>query len=524
MKKIYTWLICATAIFAAGNVKTEELIPPVGDQWLKGLDYLWQDTGQVRTAMSSSTHPINGNRDMSNFHGKYRGEKILAKIDGPGCVYRLWSAMPSGRLKVYLDGSTRPEISCGFKNYLTGKCDGLTDDFVLGRWANYMPIPFEKSIIITAPGFTFPGYYQVSYQTYGPAVKVESFKKERAAKHPALESAAAVWGGRALEKGCGDLAEKSVSGEAAPAGMVGLALEGAGVIRRLAVKNPENPSDPLAGIKIEMFWDQEQEPSVSAPVDAFFINRFNLKNDWPGGSLASLFITASDEGYVSFIPMPFANGAYLKAEIAGAPVELTVCFEKRDGLPENSLRFRAEYREQDYETDWSPDKVITTNTAIDPATNYVVLDRAGQGHYLGCALFVESVGTLWWGEGDENTYIDGAAEPQIQGTGTEDEFNWSWGYNPHMSAVSGTLPVIPPCDETIVAQVVPQLRNKECQKIRGENIAYRFRPSDYVPFEKSIKVSYEILGNSFLAPHLLGNMSQQRGDDYASVAYWYEMQ
>ena len=35
--------------------------------------------------------------DMIYFHGKYRGEKIMARLDGPGCIYRIWSAMPSGK-------------------------------------------------------------------------------------------------------------------------------------------------------------------------------------------------------------------------------------------------------------------------------------------------------------------------------------------------------------------------------------------------------------------------------------------
>jgi hypothetical protein len=193
-------------------------------------------------------------------------------------------------------------------------------------------------------------------------------------------------------------------------------------------------------------------------------------------------------------------------------------------LPPDSMYFHASYREQDYETDTTDERVITNKTPIDPSTNLVLLDRAGTGHYIGCAIFVESVGTVWWGEGDENTYIDGASEPQIQGTGTEDEFNWSWGFNPNMSSISGTLPVVPACQESIVAQVVPQLRNPACNEITGRNIAYRFRVSDYVPFERSLKVSYEILGISWMAPNnfATGNLSQRRGDDYAGIVYWYQ--
>ena len=102
----------------------------------------------------NGSDPSGGNMDMNNYHGRYRGERLLAKIDGPGCIYRIWSAMPTGSFKVYLDGSTEAEIKCKYKQYLEGKCEGLPGDFAVGRAANYMPIPFEKSVIVTAPFFT----------------------------------------------------------------------------------------------------------------------------------------------------------------------------------------------------------------------------------------------------------------------------------------------------------------------------------------------------------------------------------
>jgi len=512
----------------AGATTGDGANPPVGYQWLNGLDYLWQYSGAVHTAMSSSTDPAGGNMDMSQFHGKYRGEKILAKIDGPGCVYRIWSAAPSGILKVYLDGSTKPAINCGFKNYLEGKCSGLPADFTLGRWANYMPIPFAKSIVITAPGFTFPGYYQVSYQTYDPSVKVESFKKEAALSFTPLEKAPSVFLGGKLNQGCDGLESAEGTAELAPgADAVALDLSGAGVIRRLSVKKPEGGQASLEGLKIMMYWDGSDAAAVDAPLDAFFVDRFELTDQWPGGSLAGIFVTGSDEGNAAWFPMPFASGARVAIMNPGdtpRSLKLRACYEKLPALPPSALRFHAEYRDKDYPSDLSPERTITSKTVIDPATNYVVLERQGRGNYVGCAIFVKSVGTVWWGEGDEMTYIDGAREPQIRGTGTEDELNWSWGFNPHMSLISGTLPVVPECKESIAAQLIPQLRNPECNKLTGENIAYRFRPSDYVPFASSIKVSYELLGQSWAAPNgpVKGNLSQNRGDDYASMAYWYE--
>lgn len=490
--------------------------PPVGYQAIAVIDPVWIWTGKVQTAMSSSTHPTNGNMDMSQFHGRYRGEKILAEIEGPGCIYRIWSAAPSGTIKVYLDNDKKPEIKCAFKSYLEGRCEGLPSEFTVGRSANYMPIPFEKSIVITAPGFHLPGYYQVSYQTYDPSVAVESFDREKVLEAPFLEGAKNTWATDAAPPcGCGQSREKEIIDLGEGKTKTAIRLAGPGVILRLAMADPDDPSDPLQDLVMRIYWDGEKSPAVEAPVDAFFINRFDLKDHWPGGDLKSMFVNASSTGYQATFPMPFAGSARIELENRGPArkVMVAAAWEKLDSLPEGAMRFHAAFREQDYDTDASKSSVITMQTPIDPATNYVVLERSGKGHYLGCAIFVESVGTIWWGEGDENTWIDGASKPQIQGTGTEDEFNWSWGFMPHMSPVSGTLPVVPEC------------KKQECDNITGENIAYRFRPSDYVPFSESIKVSYEVLGISWLSPNafLTGNLSQKRGDDYASIAYWYQL-
>jgi len=518
-------------LILAGAAWSDPPEPAVGYSALSSLDQLWLWTGKVKTAMFSSTDPTGGNMDMKNFQGKFRGENILAQIDGPGCIYRIWSALPSGRIKVYLDGSKKPEIDCDFRQYLEGKCEGLPGDFSVGRIANYLPIPFEKSIIITAPGFTFPAYYQVSYQTYDASVPVKSFRKSEALTDPGLKPAAEQWKNFAPGNQ-NPSAWKPISYparlESGKETMV-LEIKDTGILRKLAIKDAADPGNPLKDLRLKIFWDQSKEPAVDAPLAAFFINQPDLKEKWPTGSLKNIFLSSGPEGYVCYFPMPFANSAAISIVNPAGPItlEINAWYEKRDALPGNAMRFHARYRSQEYPTTATEENTISTKTPLDPATNYVVLDQKGQGHYLGTAIFVTSVGTLWWGEGDEMTYIDGAKEPQIRGTGTEDEFNWSWGFMPgNMNPVSGVLPVVPECKESIAAQIIPQLRNPECQKITGNNIAYRFRPSDYVPFENSIKVSYEIIGAIWYSPNFAiypGNQSQLRGDDYASVAYWYQM-
>lgn len=502
--------------------------PAFGYAGLGDVDHLWQWTGKVRTAMSSSTDTTGGNMDMVYFHGRHKGEKVLARIEGPGCVYRIWAAMPSGTVKFYLDGAAEPEIKCKLKEYLEGKCADLPGDFAVGRAANYMPVCFSESALVTARGFHFPAYYQISYQTYDPSVKVTSFEKDTAMNSPGLETAKKVWRDGVVGQS-GNLYSKKAVAEILPgAKMEMVDIPGSGIIRRLIVNNPDDLSDRLQGLRLRITWDGRAEPAVDVPLDAFFLNYFDLKQKWPGGSLATYFIYASAGGYVAEFPMPFSDGAKIEVVNTGSgakKIRMTALYEQQDSLSANSMRFHAFYRNQDYETDVTRKNTFKIRKPIDPATNYVVLEREGRGHYVGCAVFVESVGTIWWGEGDEMTYIDGADKPQIQGTGTEDEFNWSWGFMPHLSPVSGTLPVVPECKQPLAAQIIPALLNPDCMTLAGENISYRFRPSDYVPFESSIKVSYEVLGISWKTPNdmLSGNLSQTRGDDYASIAYWYEM-
>ena len=71
-------------------------------------------------------------------------------------------------------------------------------------------------------------------------------------------------------------------------------------------------------------------------------------------------------------------------------------------------------------------------------------------------------------------------------------------------------------------------RKSELPQTRvGYNVLYRYRPGDYIPFQQSIKVTYERLGltNDWMKryPGAIVNVSHHRGDDYRSVAFWYEM-
>src|ERR1035438_3281624 len=113
-------------------------------------------------------------------------EAVMAEINGPGVIWRIWSANPQGRLRIYLDGAEKPSFEWDFNDLFSGKIEPFRRPLAWqrgnGRAASdsYLPIPFAKSCKVTAPllpdkngKLVKPGqYYHVQYHTYAPETKV----------------------------------------------------------------------------------------------------------------------------------------------------------------------------------------------------------------------------------------------------------------------------------------------------------------------------------------------------------------
>jgi len=112
------------------------------------------------------------------FDGKYsfirkEGENlVIFDAEGPGCIYRLWSADPlDGWVKFYFDGEETPRLQLEhFRDLFTGTVypfiPPLSQHFI-GGWCSYLPIPFTKSLKIVAGGPV--QFYQITWQRFGAA-------------------------------------------------------------------------------------------------------------------------------------------------------------------------------------------------------------------------------------------------------------------------------------------------------------------------------------------------------------------
>lgn len=242
---------------------------------------------------------------------------------------------------------------------------------------------------------------------------------------------------------------------------------------------------------LRMYWDGGERPAVEAPVGDFFANSFGKRSE-----VISIPVVVEDaDSYNCFWHMPFRKSARIEVlNQSEKPISLlyyNIDWIKKDGIPEDTPYFYAQYR-QEY-----------------PAQNgkdYVILDTQGKGHYVGTVLSVRTRSPSWFGEGDEKIYIDGEKKASIWGTGTEDYFLSAWGLKTTGTPCFGT----PYFDQWGI--------------VGGHTSAYRWHISDPLVFNTGIKVTFEHYGwiSPDENPDYKSISWNERQDDYSSVAFWYQ--
>ena len=192
--------------------------------------------------------------------------------------------------------------------------------------------------------------------------------------------------------------------------------------------------------------------------------------------------------------MPFRKSVRIEIENQSTkPLSLlyyNIDWIKLDRLPDATPYFHAQYR-QEY--------------PVRKGEDYLMLETKGKGHFVGAVLGVRMRSPAWFGEGDEKIYIDGEAKPSIWGTGTEDYFLAAWGLERSGTPYFG----------------VPFF---DYRTIGGHVSSYRWHLHDPVVFQTGIKVTMEHMGwmSEDENPEYKATSWNEREDDYASVAFWYQ--
>jgi len=263
-----------------------------------------------------------------------------------------------------------------------------------------------------------------------------------------------------------------------------------------------NDSEPyhLKRIVLRMYWDGEKDPSVETPIGDFFGLGLGYYNNWQSQPLS----VGSDKSLNSYFPMPFGHHARITITNEGKrPIGsfyYNIDYRTYDHpLPAGTLYFHAEYRQaqpnhgwtNNWETNQTPLADKKTNET--GADNYVWMQATGHGQFVGVTMSVLQNQDMWWGEGDDMFFIDGAEKPSIIGTGSEDYFlgAWDFGGHPFSYPLYGA-PIVGP------------------ELAGGRSSVYRFHFDSPIPFTKSFKATIE------------HGHANHRSDNFYSVAYWYQ--
>ncbi len=239
-------------------------------------------------------------------------------------------------------------------------------------------------------------------------------------------------------------------------------------------------AEPFYGRKLilRMFWDGEDSPSVETPIGDFFGVGHGLNRNF-----SSLPINCSSNGRARncYWYMPFQRSARITVTNEGTRTVgafyYYIDYRELLSVPPDTPYFHAQYRQE---------------MPCLPGKNYLFLDAAGRGHYVGCNLSILQRAMGWWGEGDDMIYVDGEQTPSLYGTGSEDYFSDAWGMREDESPFYGC-----PLQE-------PDF------KTGSKATVYRFHIPDPIPFKKSIRVTIE------------HGHANNRSDYFSSVAYWYQ--
>lgn len=244
-------------------------------------------------------------------------------------------------------------------------------------------------------------------------------------------------------------------------------------------------------LTLRMYWDGEDDPSVEAPIGDFFAVGWGL--DAPVESLP-VAVSSNGRARNCYWPMPFRKSARITVTNDGTArvgaFYYYIDYRKYESLPADTLYFHAQYRQE-----------IPAVSGRD----YLICEARGRGHYVGTVLSVHQNTPGWWGEGDDKFYIDGADQPQMVGTGSEDYFCDAWGIRRMANPFYGC-----PVTEGFQAD--------------SRHTCYRWHIPDPVPFTRSLRVTIEHRGAAFDENGKMVSGFAERADDFSSVAFWYQQE
>jgi hypothetical protein len=466
--------------------------PLVGWTTLTRLDRLAEYRPTVEMGSLSSYDRTGGNDD--GFSGKFSFVRkqadglVVADLQGPGVIYRIWTPTPTDDwMEFFFDGETEPRIRLRFREMFLGQIEPFVRPLVgygVGGFFSYVPLPYARSCKVVIRGERVQ-FYQINYARYGEdtgvrtyAVRPDSATQAQMTRAKELLSMS----GRDLTPFTappGSPPETVRRQLTLPPGGSQTVYEASrgGRILGLRLSPPEALARKPRDLTLRMSFDGDA-PSVLCPAGDFF------GYAWGAPAARSLLVGATEQFAYCYCPMPYDR--FAKIELVSESADLTPLTLAAELVVAPLPRHPNEGR---FGTIWRRENPTQIGTP------FTFIDMTGRGHLVGFVLQCqgfESGKTLFF-EGDDVSILDGRLA--VHGTGSEDFFNGGWydvpdrWEKPLNFALSGCLGY---------------------QKHLGRTGGYRLLLGDAYAFQTSVRQTIEHAGTGNDIP-----------TDYAGVTYFY---
>jgi hypothetical protein len=430
------------------------------------------------------------NNDYSQFIRREehsgRREWVIMDADGPGCVVRFWTGgKPAvGTVRFYLDGNAEPAITAQLQDLLSGRAfvpPPLAVENPKQAGNLYLPIPYATHCKITyeeadprkPDGPPPQRWYNIEYRSYAAGTRVKSFTlADLKSAAPLVKQIQTT-----LLAGIGPEISGVHSGmdhaiEPREEHVLELPV-GPAAVRSLEMHLDGADAQALRSLVIIGRFDDED--TIWCPAGDFFGSGvgLNVLESW------NRRVTKAGVMTCRWV-MPYRRSARFTLLNLGQKTlqpKLTAITSPRS-WDDRSLHFHANWQQQD---------PLPTR----PMSDWSYLTADGKGVYVGDTLCVRNPVRDWWGEGDEEIWVDGESFPSHLGTGTEDYYGGAWGFT------------------GLFQQPFANLVRRDGPDALGQTVVTRTRSLDAIPFTKTLQFDMEIWH------------SRECQVGYAATTYWY---
>lgn len=452
--------------------------------------------------------------DFDQFYGcdsvEGRKEWIMLDADGPGVITRWWQTQyrGAGTIRIYLDRSPEP-IFKGTGDELVGgnAIVGPPLAASVGGGRNlYLPIPFSQHCKITfestnpdadftseKPGFKDESlFYMINYLQYPKGTLVKSLTRSDLKTNGSLIAKVndelqrpeknqlpihrTVKGGQALLK-----PDESMTRE----------ISGPGAICQLRIKiDARDIPQAMRSTVLSIDFDGKQR--AWAPLGEFFGSGLGVN------PYTTWWRKVDKDGWMTcWWPMPFKESATVKVTNFAADDSVEVYCDDI-GITDWQWTDRSMY----FHSAWRGENLKEIGCDLDTMEvwNYITIN--GKGVYVGDSLSLYNRPRMdwgdqgwigpWWGEGDDQIWVDNESFPSHFGTGSEDYFGYAFNHTSPFSAPFHAQPMA------------------QGNWGVGHTTNVRVRNHDRIPFMSKFKFDMELY-----------HWQPNRKIDYATTTHWY---